>query len=66
MKKASTCTICQKSKSAYILNNRTVCLRCDELMFDIEIECEEEPMYLKKTEPTTTQPQTTQAVLGRN
>lgn len=25
-----------------MMNNRFVCLRCDDLLFDIEIECEEE------------------------
>ena len=35
------CNICKKSKSPYLLNNKLVCMSCDELMFDIEIECEE-------------------------
>jgi hypothetical protein len=35
------CRICGETKSKYILNNKTVCLRCDELLFDLEIECEE-------------------------
>lgn len=37
-----TCKICGKPKSQYILNNRTVCLNCDDLVFDLEIECEQE------------------------
>ncbi len=35
------CNVCGASRSPYVMNNRTVCLRCDEIMFDIEIECEE-------------------------
>lgn len=37
-----TCSVCEKPKSAYLMDNKSVCLRCDELLFDIEIECEEE------------------------
>ncbi len=35
------CRICGEKKSKFILNNKTVCMRCDELLFDLEIECEE-------------------------
>lgn len=35
------CNICKFPKSSFVMNNKLVCLRCDELMFDIEIECEE-------------------------
>lgn len=37
-----TCKICGNPKSLYILNNRTVCMKCDDLVFDLEIECDEE------------------------
>ena len=37
----SKCTVCGKDRSSYVLNNKTVCLRCDEILFDVEIECEE-------------------------
>ena len=36
------CKVCGKPRSSFIMNNKTVCFRCDELLFDIEIECEEE------------------------
>jgi hypothetical protein len=38
-----TCKICGNPKSTYVLNNRLVCMKCDDLVFDLEIECEEEP-----------------------
>jgi len=39
-------------KSKYIMNNKPVCMHCDELLFDLEIECDE--MELKtKEQPTT-------------
>jgi hypothetical protein len=41
MSKNHVCGICGKDKSHYVMNNKRVCLRCDELLFDIEIECEE-------------------------
>ena len=31
-----TCKICGGPKSNYVLNNRTVCMKCDELVFDVE------------------------------
>ena len=37
-----TCKICGNPKSKYLLNNRVVCLKCDDLVFDLEIECDEE------------------------
>ena len=37
----SKCTICGESRSPFIMNNKTVCMKCDELLFDIEIECED-------------------------
>ncbi|MCX6102711.1 MAG: hypothetical protein NT000_05535 [Proteobacteria bacterium] len=37
-----TCKICGGPKSNYVLNNRTVCMKCDELVFDVEIECDED------------------------
>ncbi len=33
-----TCKICNNELSSFIMNNRLVCLKCDELLFDIEIE----------------------------
>jgi hypothetical protein len=36
-----TCKVCGNPKSHYVLNNRTVCLKCDDLVFDVEIECDE-------------------------
>jgi len=37
----SACGVCGKSRSVFVMNNKTVCLKCDELLFDIEIECDE-------------------------
>jgi hypothetical protein len=42
------CTVCGKSKSRFIMNNKTVCMRCDELLFDLEIECEEVEVETKE------------------
>lgn len=38
----SKCEICYQSKSPYILNNRSVCMHCDALLFEIEIELDDE------------------------
>ncbi|MBI1862379.1 MAG: hypothetical protein HYR96_15815 [Deltaproteobacteria bacterium] len=35
------CSICTEMKN-HFLYGKTVCLRCDELLFDIEIECDDE------------------------
>lgn len=37
----ATCTVCQRDRSPYLMNNKLVCLRCDDLLFDIELELEE-------------------------
>ena len=47
----SFCKVCQKAHSSYVMNNKPVCLHCDELLFDMEIEAEEEG-------PTAPRPQT--------
>jgi hypothetical protein len=47
----SPCKVCGAPRSAYILNNKTVCLRCDELLFDLEIECEEEIPTMEERSP---------------
>ncbi|MFM8269331.1 MAG: hypothetical protein ACKN9V_04005 [Pseudomonadota bacterium] len=36
-----TCSVCKKSSSTILMNNRFVCFGCDELLFDIEIESDE-------------------------
>jgi hypothetical protein len=41
MSKNHVCGICGKDKSPFVMNNKQVCMRCDELLFDMEIECEE-------------------------
>ena len=46
------CSICHKSLSVVLMNNRWVCFKCDELLFDIEIECEEGEL---NSVPTTIQ-----------
>lgn len=45
----SICTLCSKDKT-YYLDSKLVCLRCDELLFDIEIECEETKVEAVETE----------------
>lgn len=45
----SICTLCSKDKTHY-LDSKPVCLRCDELLFDIEIECEEIKIESEKLE----------------
>jgi hypothetical protein len=37
------CGVCQKEPRELFLNNKKVCLPCDELLIDIEIECDDEP-----------------------
>ena len=41
IRKGHVCGVCGQDKSNYIMNNKRVCLKCDELLFDLEIECEE-------------------------
>lgn len=36
------CNACNEKFSKFVMNNRQVCFRCDELLFDIEIECDEQ------------------------
>ena len=42
------CKICGKPKSNFHLDNKLVCLTCDELLFDLEIECDQEAVATKK------------------
>ncbi len=35
------CKVCQKPLSNYVLNNKPVCLKCDEMLFDMEIESDD-------------------------
>ena len=37
----SFCKVCTKEHSRFVMNNKPVCLQCDELLFDVEIESEE-------------------------
>jgi hypothetical protein len=51
------CKVCKKSEAlVYVLNNKLVCLKCDELTFDLEIEesewLENEPSKPSKERPT--------------
>lgn len=38
------CTVCGQPRSSFILNNKTVCMKCDELLFDLEIETDDAPV----------------------
>jgi RNase P subunit RPR2 len=40
--KKGTCPSCRKPARYFLNASRAVCPRCDELLIDIEIECEEE------------------------
>lgn len=64
MSKPNVCGACGQPRSSYIMNNKPVCLKCDELLFDLEIECEEMEVradaekkgatpVLRKVAPTT-------------
>jgi hypothetical protein len=48
----STCKVCNKAHSRFLMNNRLVCLACDELTFDIEIEVEELEAPASKQSPS--------------
>ena len=49
----NVCGVCTKERSKYLLNNKLVCLSCDELLFDIEIEMdpEEQPTASNERSP---------------
>ena len=47
----SDCKICRKTRSPFIMNHKQVCLACDELLFDMEIECDEEAKTATKDRP---------------
>ena len=42
MQKSQECSVCKTPKSAYVMNLKRVCMTCDELLFDMVIEIEEE------------------------
>jgi hypothetical protein len=44
----SKCKTCKKHIKKFLLNGKFVCLRCDELTFDIEIECEDTETFKPK------------------
>lgn len=52
------CNVCRNLKSQSLMNNQLVCFRCDELLFDLEIESDEaEVMKTPKLRPVKlTQP----------
>lgn len=46
------CNVCRNSKSQTLMNNQLVCFRCDELLFDLEIESDEaEVLTIPKAKP---------------
>ena len=45
------CKVCQKQLSNYVLNNKPVCLKCDEMLFDMEIESDDGDPALDKSHP---------------
>ncbi|NBX91985.1 MAG: hypothetical protein EBZ49_07885 [Proteobacteria bacterium] len=45
------CSVCKNQTSKVVMNNRFICFRCDELLFDIEIECDEKETIQEKTTP---------------
>ncbi len=44
-----TCGICCHARSMFVMNNKFVCLRCDDLLFDIELEMDEEEKVSKES-----------------
>lgn len=46
----SVCGVCAKKRSSFLMNNKLVCLACDELLFDIEIETEPEEQSTTRSE----------------
>ncbi len=46
------CGACAKQKSSFVMSNRFICLHCDELLFDIEIECEDESLGAQPSDLT--------------
>lgn len=50
------CSICKRNFSGILMNNRWVCFKCDELLFDIEIESEEGETNKVSTILKTTSP----------
>ncbi len=50
------CKICGKPKSKFHMGSKLVCMKCDELLFDLEIECDEEAPVEKKTAQITPKP----------
>ncbi len=43
----TVCLVCGSQRSRFVMNNKRVCLKCDELLFDIEIECDDEPVQIE-------------------
>lgn len=43
------CGICCHDQSLFMMNNKFVCLSCDDLLFDIELELDEEGRDTKET-----------------
>lgn len=50
------CKICGKEKSPFHMNNKLVCLKCDELLFDVEIECDENEVVKDPRSKTPAEP----------
>ncbi len=38
----SKCKVCNNNKTQFLFQNKAVCFKCDELLFDMEIELDEE------------------------
>lgn len=45
----STCGICCQARSRFMMNNKFVCMHCDDLLFDIELEMDEEEKVSKES-----------------
>ncbi len=48
------CSICKNPLSKVLMNNRWVCFKCDELLFDIEIENDQQEISKVQTVLTQT------------
>ena len=49
----SECKVCGRTRSPFVMNNKQVCLNCDDLLFDIEIECDDETFQVERRTEST-------------
>ena len=57
MSRRLDCSICGTEKSHFVMQHKRVCLQCDELLFDLEIELDEEISVKTKASTEATREQ---------